>query len=220
MHIIRLYFHNHTSLLFIISSVREKPKVQKTIDLRAQLLFLGVWFWTTTQMGLSKCAWTTQSVLSQTFLPYGTPNFLHESHNKELQALLLGISSPRRPPWKAFRGGVRSETGWTSACNQEPLWWGREELRLRSARNCQQTNYKAGPRRGWTARPVILMPFARDSFWDSKEIYLELGVIMCLKVLWRTNMKQSKEWLFWRKTSRKEWSGINQWSPLRSHPSW
>ena len=158
------------------SESREKPKVQKTIDPPGQLLFLGVWFWTTTRMGLWKCAWTTQSVLFRTFLPNCTPHFLHESHRKELQALLV-ISYLHRPLWKAFRGGVRSETGWTSACNQEPLWLGREELRLRSARNCQQTNYKAGPRRGWTARPVILMPFARDSFWDSKEIYLELGVM-------------------------------------------
>ena len=32
------------------------PKVEKIVDLLAQLLFRAVWFWTTTQMGFWKCA--------------------------------------------------------------------------------------------------------------------------------------------------------------------
>ena len=93
----------------------------------------------------SKCLHSGLSLFLSCTIP--SPNTLHR------RAIFFCTD----PLWEVFSGGSKwNRLRWTSACNQEPLWGGREELRLRCGA-LPTPSYKAEHGRGKLAWSYILM---------------------------------------------------------------
>ena len=173
------------------------------------IAFPAVWFWTTTQMGFWKCAPPTQSVFIQPFLfasncTIPSPNTLPRKATFSVYFLC----------WKVFSGGSKwNRLSWTSACNQEPLWGGREELRLRCGELPTQA-IKLNVEAGWLAKSSVLMQiFLVGLLYIGSKSYLRTIVNTVYHQLF--HIQSFRDILLW-----KQWGGINQWSPPCIHPSW
>ena len=167
------------------------PKVEKIVDLLAQLLFRAVWFWTTTQMGFWKCA--RQLKVSSFRLPF-----------------LLLTQSFARTVKSIFSSANLLQRFFTVVPKWNRLGWRPRVIRIHcgedvkncdwDAENCQPC-YKAET--SW---------HDQAAFWS----WLLLTIQVSVNQLISARLNLSK--IFETKTLWKHIKRINQWSPP-PHPS-